>query len=1239
MRIRTYIILSLLCVALPAFGGMRHLPFDASELSLTIATPPAPVITSTTPASPSSDGSPIVHGLSDPGATIRIYKNGTCSSPLAASTVADNFGNFSVAVTMNANTSNALTATAAVGGATSPCSDIFFYVHDNIAPNAPLITGTTPASPSNDSSIVVSGTSEANSMITVYLNGNCSGPPATSAFTASGSFNIGVSVPRNATTPISVTATDQAGNPSVCSAPIFYSEDDVVPSAPSFSGTSPPSPANNNHPHILGTAEPHAQVTLYAAAGCSGPPVGSGTANGAGNFDIMVTVGNNTSTTFYGTAVDTAGNPSTCSVNGISYDEDSNLPTGSICGMKFLDVNGNGAYEPGLGETPIEGWTIYAVNPTGDTLWTVTDAGGNYCFTNVTDTLYGVFEQPHAGYIQTGGQPYYLLTMGGVTINNIDFGNFKTGQIYGMKFNDLNGDSVNNAEPGLPDWSICLVTTSIANSSIDYSNAGGVFGMHLDAVPGSPITGSLSGTMSDHRGSYNAGQNLIPIELTTLGLATAAPITIGGDQGTLRIKLRDVRQSGEIQGDGTTPVSSFFDVFAEIEVTTAGPGAGRYITHTAVHLAGVTNSVPFPPGTTFFETNVQLYDQTTDLPAGMLDSLRLVVGAPVTALTPICTLTDSLGKYSFTTLLPGTYNIHETQQAGWLQTTATPPAMTIQTGDSLTGIDFGNRQCERRICVQKFFDENHNQIHDPGEDPMEGVEFVLTGDDTSHHYSGFTDANGMVCFSDIIPDLYALTENVPAGYALSVPKPGLMSFIVSTCLDTTVTWLNTAAFTDSTFRTATAEQWALSPDQKGKRKPVKCKPDKVDFKFNLVWKLDHLKLKFPMYTRGAVRIGKDKNSPTVATWDSLKTVDIVLPGMDTTKVLQIDGRGFKGKLISVNYEWSTAGITVAKGKLPGVKTVDKRDSLKANILRLPMPNLHNIGTDLQLQGVFPLVVGGLTGVNSVIHSKYTDVQKSLVKDVHGIPTFHVDSTRCLDLAKGKPITKQLKTYPPDAFGGNRLFAEVLALKLNIAASQKGKFPAGLDTLIYDYSALEPGHPLNGHSIGEIARQADSILICNTDPKNFGLSPLDYYVVVHRINGAFSSSVMDTVTWSCSKLALKGVKSLKSVPWLFAHPGSIHNVTVSDIPPAPEPSSFVLSQNYPNPFNPTTTIQFELLEPAFVTLKVYNTLGQEVATLLDNQLMEDGTDEVEFDASNMSSGVYFYRLIAQGIGDPDEGTVG
>lgn len=71
----------------------------------------------------------------------------------------------------------------------------------------------------------------------------------------------------------------------------------------------------------------------------------------------------------------------------------------------------------------------------------------------------------------------------------------------------------------------------------------------------------------------------------------------------------------------------------------------------------------------------------------------------------------------------------------------------------------------------------------------------------------------------------------------------------------------------------------------------------------------------------------------------------------------------------------------------------------------------------------------------------------------------------------------------------------------------------------------------------------------------------------------------------------------------------------------------------------TTIQFELLEPAMVSLKIYNTLGQEVASLFDEQLMDEGTEEVEFDASRLPSGVYFYRIIAQGVGDEEEGIVG
>jgi hypothetical protein len=72
----------------------------------------------------------------------------------------------------------------------------------------------------------------------------------------------------------------------------------------------------------------------------------------------------------------------------------------------------------------------------------------------------------------------------------------------------------------------------------------------------------------------------------------------------------------------------------------------------------------------------------------------------------------------------------------------------------------------------------------------------------------------------------------------------------------------------------------------------------------------------------------------------------------------------------------------------------------------------------------------------------------------------------------------------------------------------------------------------------------------------------------------------------------------------------------------------LLQNYPNPFNPSTTISFALRFPALVTLKVYNILGQEVATLIESEVFDDGVQEVDFDPVGIASGVYLYRLVAR-----------
>ncbi len=75
-----------------------------------------------------------------------------------------------------------------------------------------------------------------------------------------------------------------------------------------------------------------------------------------------------------------------------------------------------------------------------------------------------------------------------------------------------------------------------------------------------------------------------------------------------------------------------------------------------------------------------------------------------------------------------------------------------------------------------------------------------------------------------------------------------------------------------------------------------------------------------------------------------------------------------------------------------------------------------------------------------------------------------------------------------------------------------------------------------------------------------------------------------------------------------------------------PDKFTLYQNYPNPFNTTTTIKFDLPIPSFVTLKVYDLLGEEIISLINEQKIA-GKYEVNFNASSLSSGIYIYHLNA------------
>jgi len=110
------------------------------------------------------------------------------------------------------------------------------------------------------------------------------------------------------------------------------------------------------------------------------------------------------------------------------------------------------------------------------------------------------------------------------------------------------------------------------------------------------------------------------------------------------------------------------------------------------------------------------------------------------------------------------------------------------------------------------------------------------------------------------------------------------------------------------------------------------------------------------------------------------------------------------------------------------------------------------------------------------------------------------------------------------------------------------------------------------------------------------------------------------------ITVSGTLDIVFIDNIYLHNGDL---TVSNEIDA-KPTNFALNQNYPNPFNPSTNIGFSLPQAEKVTIKVYDMLGREVATLLNQQNYGSGSHQVSFDATNLSSGIYIYRLEAGNV---------
>jgi hypothetical protein len=323
------------------------------------------------------------------------------------------------------------------------------------------------------------------------------------------------------------------------------------------------------------------------------------------------------------------------------------------------------------------------------------------------------------------------------------------------------------------------------------------------------------------------------------------------------------------------------------------------------------------------------------------------------------------------------------------------------------------------------------------------------------------------------------------------------------------------------------------------------------------------------------------------------------------------------------------------------------DGAQVDTTRGPMPPLSDVRIETQPNGgnvleyLYKRVITRPEGLGAGLVTDTPGVGwiRYMKADRKFFP--HAGGPRCLDFistpsGRTHDLDGQLRN-PHVKKHDNHLLGELHALKLAVIANDSG-VSEPLDTLATLFGDLlyndpaNPTDPFNGMTIRGIVHRADSAL---TYCSHFGAEAYaDLDDVVSKINAAFGGPYTAA---SFTPFVLAGTVDLATVPFLHEDPSAapvMRPVSAwSIIDEAPR--SYAIAQNYPNPFNPVTTIEFDLAEQSVVSLKVYNLLGAEVASLLSEQALDAGSQSVDFDALALPSGVYLYRITARSIGDRPE----
>ncbi|MEK7262925.1 MAG: FG-GAP-like repeat-containing protein [Bacteroidota bacterium] len=282
------------------------------------------------------------------------------------------------------------------------------------------------------------------------------------------------------------------------------------------------------------------------------------------------------------------------------------------------------------------------------------------------------------------------------------------------------------------------------------------------------------------------------------------------------------------------------------------------------------------------------------------------------------------------------------------------------------------------------------------------------------------------------------------------------------------------------------------------------------------------------------------------------------------------------------------------------------------------------------------------------YKKAAELGKLYTGGPHTQQSYPIDSFR-ISGSKNKKLSKAIKASRNKY--DNPAWAQGVLFNMGLKASNYNLTPPNFGDLILNIDAYLAGRNMKGENLTTIGTTLDSVMtyyeLYNVrSSSSFNSLGIFVETALKPINNGFSADLADT-NYIVDSNAVKGINQTKN-PYAITFLGVKTPTEVGIVNPPTKrstavirteqlknkPSVFTLEQNYPNPFNPSTTLSFQLNFPAIVSLKVYNLIGQEVASVLSQEVFSEGNYEFNFDASSLSSGVYFYRLTGLPLSDYD-----